>query len=923
MFGLATVSQAQTFEFRYGGKPLPDGATVTIQAEPDEFFPEELNCNTNPSGDPTNGLILSSVSGSDLKGSATIEIVSNTLSPKHIQWCMGGQCVPMTESTLTKSFETSNGITQVQFEAANVKEGRLEAVLRATVSGEQHTVNIVMTNGQTATTQQLWWTNHDADENAGWYYQNTPQNGRYNAATFIPYDFVGGEGTTIDGFSFFPYSLAMANVQVWVSTRLPEPDGSGCLEVKDVGELKFEEFNDVLFSRGYEIPEGGLYVGFSFDIIDVSIREGNRALLRTLTSLTRNGAFFLNSPDGAGWKEVSGNLVSRVCFGSDNFTDHRITPYDFDPVYTMKGTTTQVPVYLLNYGISDITDISYVVTSDGVASAEQHASASIPGIASHGGFCEGSFLLTLSADNECTPKEKLVTITKINGVPIDGNKFRGMLTTLDYQSSPTLLMEEFTGTWCGWCTRGFAGLQLVNETYGDRVQTIALHYGDPMETSAYSWFSPGSYPKATVNRGTLVDPYIGIVNHIENVLKTTFPGEITATACWADEAKTSIRIDTRTKLGFNAPDSPFAIGYVLVEDGMKGTTSEWAQYNFYSNNPADAGNDPRLMELVTKPQTIIDMVYDHVAIDGWGVHYGVNGSISGQVVSGKEIESTYRADISANGKIQDKSKLYVVALLIEKATGKVYAAGKALIGDYQPSGLQPSTCAEVIAGADGDTFRVTGICKSISNTTYGNWYLEDETGQIYIYGTLDAQVKTKNFSSLGIEVGNEVTVEGPKKTYNGTVELVDVKVLDIRKPSVTVTSVSPAGAVVPKEGGDVTVTMANFAPGIIVNTHVPLLASTWLKYDYIVNGEQLIINFHVAANAGDQRSADVKLICSGEKAYSLVTISQETGVDTGIAGFERNDKLTNEEWYNLKGQRLSEPPAQGLYLRKGKKVYVK
>ena len=30
MLVLATVSQAQTFEFRYGGKPLPDGATVTL-----------------------------------------------------------------------------------------------------------------------------------------------------------------------------------------------------------------------------------------------------------------------------------------------------------------------------------------------------------------------------------------------------------------------------------------------------------------------------------------------------------------------------------------------------------------------------------------------------------------------------------------------------------------------------------------------------------------------------------------------------------------------------------------------------------------------------------------------------------------------------------------------------------------------------
>ena len=68
---------------------------------------------------------------------------------------------------------------------------------------------------------------------------------------------------------------------------------------------------------------------------------------------------------------------------------------------------------------------------------------------------------------------------------------------------------------------------------------------------------------------------------------------------------------------------------------------------------------------------------------------------------------------------------------------------------------------------------------------YGNWMLKDATGEILIYGTLDAEGKTKNFSSLGIEVGDIVTVEGPKKTYNTTVELVDVKVIAIEKKEFT------------------------------------------------------------------------------------------------------------------------------------------
>jgi len=113
------------------------------------------------------------------------------------------------------------------------------------------------------------------------------------------------------------------------------------------------------------------------------------------------------------------------------------------------------------------------------------------------------------------------------------------------------------------------------------------------------------------------------------------------------------------------------------------------------------------------------------------------------------------------------------------------------------------TCADVIAGEDGTTFRVKGECTKITNTTYGNWNLKDATGEIYIYGTLDAEGKTKNFSSLGIEVGDIVTVEGPKKTFNSTIELVDVTVIAIEKGSKSDTSDSQPADVK-------TVTIADF-----------------------------------------------------------------------------------------------------------------
>ena len=85
--------------------------------------------------------------------------------------------------------------------------------------------------------------------------------------------------------------------------------------------------------------------------------------------------------------------------------------------------------------------------------------------------------------------------------------------------------------------------------------------------------------------------------------------------------------------------------------------------------------------------------------------------------------------------------------------------------------VSEATCAEVNAGPESKTYRVTGTVDRIINTTYGNWYLRDETGEVYIYGTLDAKGNEKNFMSLGLEVGDIVTIEGPKSVYNGTVEL--------------------------------------------------------------------------------------------------------------------------------------------------------
>ena len=193
--------------------------------------------------------------------------------------------------------------------------------------------------------------------------------------------------------------------------------------------------------------------------------------------------------------------------------------------------------------------------------------------------------------------------------------------------------------------------------------------------------------------------------------------------------------------------------------------------------------------------------------------------------------------------------------------------------------------AEVKAGPDGKTFRVTGVCTKIENTVYGNWYITDETGSLYIYGTLDKKGQTKNFLSLGLEVGDEVTVEGPKSTYQGSAQLVNVMVINISKSLVKVDSV--ANATLPVEGGEFTAYLTCKGQGVSVE--IPENAKSWLSISSIQSiGTKTVVKFKAAANTGGDRVTTLTFhTTDGTKNYSTETTLSQKGaiVKATIAEF--------------------------------------
>lgn len=159
---------------------------------------------------------------------------------------------------------------------------------------------------------------------------------------------------------------------------------------------------------------------------------------------------------------------------------------------------------------------------------------------------------------------------------------------------------------------------------------------------------------------------------------------------------------------------------------------------------------------------------------------------------------------------------------------------------------EASTCAQIIAGADGKSYRATGTCTKIVNTVYGNWYLNDGTGEVYVYGTLDKNGAEKNFTSLGLEEGDVATVEGPKSTYGGVVELVNVIVVSITKSLVKVES---DAAVLAKT--DTTFTVDLTCKGNGLSVVIPDDAKAWLHVSSIVtSGTTAKVTFNADANTG-------------------------------------------------------------------------
>ncbi len=187
--------------------------------------------------------------------------------------------------------------------------------------------------------------------------------------------------------------------------------------------------------------------------------------------------------------------------------------------------------------------------------------------------------------------------------------------------------------------------------------------------------------------------------------------------------------------------------------------------------------------------------------------------------------------------------------------------------------ISNATCKEVIDGPDAKTYRVTGIVQKVTDwTKFGNWYIEDATGSFQIYGTT-------NFKDFSIEAGDEVTVEGPKETYNGATEIKNGTIISVTKSLIKVDSVMVAGvkdAAVPSDGGDADIYITTKTGS--VEAEIPAEYKEWLSLKSIkVVGDETVVTVHAAKNEAAARSAELVFttVKDGDKYKGKAKVSQK------------------------------------------------
>ena len=524
---------------------------------------------------------------------------------------------------------------------------------------------------------------------------------------------------TVEGKNYlsFPESADKADAKVVV----PAADVKAVLDklpANYVGPIS------VKLPTPFTIPADGALVGYSYDG-----KSSDKSIVLAGISSEAAGCFFQYDYEGERNFESLSSIVgmsSSIQIGLDvsDCEANDATVSANPELTTLVKTKQQYPFYITNNSAKPITQLTYSISVDGVNGAEKSLDLSSPIEPME----TASIPYTTAFEDDGVHTVEL-NISKVNG-NTNINKHSSAeysIIALEKSADRVSVVEEQTGTWCGWCPRGHVALDLLNKQLGDKVVTLAGHFAngesqvDPMnilgdnitsQAEAFadyggvamilsSMLGGGGLPGAMFDRVVAADPYVGAnttkgkngtyeygATDLVNLLKEENPSEadFSMTASWADDKNTDIKVDLTTTFNYNRFGSfPYGVAFVLSENGMTGKGATWKQLNYYSKlagvNGASDFNNPD-MAAWFKAGSYVSTTYDNVVVQAWNPlgNAAIVDKSKTDIDKGEVIHFSTTLKVNSD-LIQNYNNLTLSALLVNLNSLAVVNAAKVVLGN--------------------------------------------------------------------------------------------------------------------------------------------------------------------------------------------------------------------------------------------------
>ena len=500
---------------------------------------------------------------------------------------------------------------------------------------------------------------------------------------------VDGSDQVAGGTSIEAVRLPFGSVEhvdsltLWLTTSLDSDERLLTLPV----EAPAAGWNVVTLAEPLAIPAEGLYVGYTFKVTEL---DGQSERPLVMCNDLNDGGLWLRVAQVKQYRDWYntrryGSLALQLQLTGGSLQAHNA---DLDAIRSnnvVRCTDDSIEVMFTNRGTEPLTSLQYTYAfGDQTQTGSCELPEAVPNV-----YGAVAYATVPVKAPEATGRMPLtLTLTGLNGADnaSTANTSTCDVVSLSRMTHRRTVMEEYTGTWCSACPRGFAGIARLKRMFPDDFIAISVHVlnGDPMDVyyDYYYVMNATQFPSCRFDRGELTDPYDGDLSdghfHADqnflaahNILA---PADLSVEAQWTGDSVCSIK--STVDFAFDAADCDYTLAYVMTEDSLRGPEGDhsWHQKNSFSDPVMAYYVEDDMQQYVNATGTMIDDVAYNDVVTAMSDVRGISGSLQGPQQAGQPMTHTYELSLPAIS--QHRENIHVVALLIDTTTRRIANAAQ-------------------------------------------------------------------------------------------------------------------------------------------------------------------------------------------------------------------------------------------------------